>query len=165
MFALLPLFLCTSPLHALQDSSAKPAKKSAQKSQTKSSAPSRKSPLKPNPTTVEEGATSAGAKALVGKPTPVWPVKTAAPLPGSILPGKRIVAYYGNPLAKKMGVLGEYPKEEMFAKLDHEVAAWTKADPTTPVQPALHLIAVVAQGDSGKDGMYRLRHSKNLIEK
>ena len=168
MFALLPLFLCTSPLSALQDSSKKATKKSTQQSSAKTSAPSKKpskSPLKPNPTTAEEGATSAGAKALVGKASPVWPVKTAAPLPGSILPGKRIVAFYGNPLSKKMGVLGEYPKDEMFAKLNHEVAAWTKADPTTPVMPALHLIAVVAQGDSGKDGKYRMRHSKNLIEK
>ncbi len=163
MVALLPLFLLTSPLPALQDSSAKPTKKPA----TEPSATSKKtkSPLKPNPTTVDEGATSAGAKALHGKPTPVWPVKAPPPLPGSILPGKRIIAFYGNPLAKKMGVLGEYPKDEMFARLDHEVAAWTKADPTTPVIPALHLVAVVAQADAGKDGMYRLRHGKALIER
>jgi hypothetical protein len=121
--------------------------------------------MKANPTTVDEGATSAGARALHGRPTPVWPVKAAEPLPGSILPGKRIVAFYGNPLSKKMGVLGEYPKEEMFAKLDREVAAWNRADPSTPVQPALHLIAVVAQGDSGTDGKYRMRHSKALIER
>ena len=31
-----------------------------------------------------------------------------------------------------MGVLGEYEPEEMLRKLDAEVAAWTKADPTTP---------------------------------
>jgi hypothetical protein len=94
-----------------------------------------------------------------------WPVKTAEPLPGSILPGKRIVAYYGNLLSKKMGVLGEYEPEEMLRKLDTEVAAWTKADPTTPVQPALHLIAVVAQGAPGKDGRYRLRMDSALIER
>ncbi|MEO5902929.1 MAG: hypothetical protein ABIQ55_02840, partial [Gemmatimonadaceae bacterium] len=41
-----------------------------------------------------------------------WPVKTVAPLPGSILPGKRIVAYYGNPLSKKMGILGELPPDQ-----------------------------------------------------
>lgn len=47
-----------------------------------------------------------------------WPVKTEAPLPGSILPAKRIVAYYGNPLSKKMGVLGEYAPNDMLARLD-----------------------------------------------
>ena len=94
-----------------------------------------------------------------------WPVKGPEPLPGSILPAKRIVAYYGNPLSKKMGVLGEYPAPEMLARLDKEVAAWTKADPTHPVQPALHLIVVVAQGAPGRDGMYRLRMPDTLIEK
>src|SRR6478672_4582164 len=47
-----------------------------------------------------------------------WPVKTAAPLPGSILRAKRIVAFYGNPLSKRMGVLGEYDPPTMLAKLD-----------------------------------------------
>ncbi len=85
-----------------------------------------------------------------------WPKKYPAPLPGAILPYKRIVAYYGNPLSKRMGVLGEYPKDEMLRRLKAEVARWEKADPHTPVQPALHLIAVVAQGDPGKSGKYRM---------
>ena len=93
-----------------------------------------------------------------------WPVKTAAPLPGSILPGKRIVAYYGNPLSKKMGILGELPPDQMLARLDKEVAAWQRADPSTPVQPALHLIVVVAQGAPGRDGKYRLRMADSLVE-
>jgi hypothetical protein len=94
-----------------------------------------------------------------------WPVKGPNPLPGSILPGKRIVAFYGNPLSTKMGVLGEYAPQEMLRKLDAEVAAWNKADPGTPVQPALHLIAVVAQDSPGKDGKYRLRMDSAVIER
>jgi hypothetical protein len=64
-----------------------------------------------------------------------------------------------------MGILGELPPNEMLARLDKEVAAWNKADPSTPVQPALHLIVVVAQGAPGRDGMYRLRMPDTLIEK
>ena len=94
-----------------------------------------------------------------------WPVKGPAPLPGAILPGKRIVAYYGNPLSKRMGVLGEYEPDDMLRRLDTEVAAWNRADPKTPVQPALHLIAVVAQAGPGRDGKYRLRMDSVLIEK
>jgi len=94
-----------------------------------------------------------------------WPVKGPAPLPGSILPGRRIVAYYGNPLSKRMGILGEIPPDQMLARLDREVAAWNKADPSTPVQPALHLIVVVAQGAPGRDGKYRLRMPDTLVEK
>ena len=94
-----------------------------------------------------------------------WPVKGPDPLPGSILPGKRIIAYYGNPLSKRMGVLGEYEPEHMLSMLDAEVKAWTLADPSTPVQPALHLIAVVAQAGPGSDGMYRARMPDELIER
>src|SRR5947208_1834974 len=43
-----------------------------------------------------------------------WPAKTAYPNPGAILPFKRIVAYYGNLYSKNMGVLGEYPPNEML---------------------------------------------------
>ena len=96
----------------------------------------------------------------------LWPAKNLPPvLPGSVLPARRIVAYYGNPLSKRMGVLGEYPVDQMLAKLDREVAAWTAADPAHPAQPALHLIATVAQGAPGKDGMYRYRVHPELIEK
>ena len=105
------------------------------------------------------GTVRSGVKAEASWPTP------PAPLPGAILPAKRIVAFYGNPLSKKMGVLGEYPTDVMLAKLDSEVAKWRKADPSTPVQPALHLIAVVAQGSPGRDGKYRLRMDSALIEK
>jgi len=94
-----------------------------------------------------------------------WPVKGPEPLPGSILPAKRIIAYYGNPLSKRMGVLGEYEPRQMLSMLDAEVKAWALADPSTPVQPALHLIAVVAQAGPGPDGMYRARMPDALVER
>jgi hypothetical protein len=92
-----------------------------------------------------------------------WPVNGPAPLPGAILPQKRIVAYYGNPKSKKMGALGEYPKDEMLRRLKMEVAKWEKADPSLPVQPALHLVAVVAQGEPGTSGKYRMIHPDELV--
>jgi hypothetical protein len=98
-------------------------------------------------------------------PEPVWPVPGPPPLPGSVLPAKRIVAFYGNPLSKRMGILGELPPKQMLAKLDTEVAAWERADPSTPVQRALHLIAVVAQGDAGRDGKYRMKMRDTLVER
>jgi hypothetical protein len=98
-----------------------------------------------------------------GMESTAWPVKTQQPLPGSILPARRIVAFYGNPLSKKMGILGELPPDQMLARFDKEIAAWRKADPSHPVIPALHLIAVVAQGAPGRDGKYRLRMTDSLI--
>jgi hypothetical protein len=111
-----------------------------------------------------DSAAFASAVAFGRRQLAKWP-EPPTPLPGSILPAKRIVAFYGNPLSKRMGVLGEYPPEVMLAKLDTMVRQWNEADPTTPVQPALHLIAVVAQGAPGKDGMWRSRMDSAMIEK
>lgn len=95
----------------------------------------------------------------------LWPPAMPAALPGSILPAKRIIAYYGNPRSVRMGILGEFEPEEMLRKLDAEVAEWKRLDPQHPAQPALHLIAVVAAGDKGFDGKYRNRMDSTLIEK
>jgi hypothetical protein len=95
----------------------------------------------------------------------LWPVKGPAPLPGSILPRKRIVAFYGNPLSRRMGILGEFDPDVMLRKLDDEAAAWSRADPSTPVQPALHLIVLVANASPGPSGKYRTRHDSAMIEK
>ena len=86
-----------------------------------------------------------------------WPVKSAYPLPGAILPFKRIVAYYGNFYSTRMGILGELPPDEMLAKLKAEIKNWQAADTTIPVVPALQYIAVSAQYSPGKTKKYRMR--------
>jgi hypothetical protein len=93
-----------------------------------------------------------------------WPVEGPAPLAGAILPNRRIIAYYGNPLSKRMGALGEFEPQDMLRRLDREVQKWQAADPATPVQPALHLIAVVAQGDPGPTGKYRAIMRDTMVE-
>lgn len=94
-----------------------------------------------------------------------WPVKTVYPNAGALLPFHRIVAYYGNLYSKGMGILGEYSEDTMLAKLGEEVKKWEAADPSTPVIPALHYIAVVAQAGAGKDGKYRTRMPDKEIDK
>jgi hypothetical protein len=84
-----------------------------------------------------------------------WPVASPKPLPGALLPERRVLCYYGNPNSSRMGVLGEYPKDEMLTRLDREVAKWNQADPAHPVMPCLHMVAVVAQGEAGTSGHYR----------
>lgn len=104
----------------------------------------------------------------VTQPTPridKWPVKTVYPNVGAILPFNRIIAYYGNLYSKKMGALGEFEESIMLAKLQNEVAKWNKADPETKSIPALHYIAVVAQGSAGSDGKYRFRMPDTEIQK
>jgi len=85
--------------------------------------------------------------------------------PGSLLPGCRIVAYYGNPMSKRMGILGEIHPDSMLARLAKQAAAYQAVDPTRPVLPALELIATVAQGAPGKSGLYRARMPDSLIER
>ncbi len=92
-----------------------------------------------------------------------WPTIDGAP--GALLPGKRIIAYYGNPHSKKMGVIGEYAEPEMLAMFDRTVQEWNQADPSTPVMPAIHLVTVVAQGAPGADRMWRRREDASMIEK
>ena len=93
-----------------------------------------------------------------------WPVKTAYPLPGALLPYHRIIAFYGNLYSKRMGILGELPKDSMFKKLKQEVAAWQAADPTVKTIPSLHYVAITAQGMPGKDGKHRMRMPFHQID-
>jgi len=95
-----------------------------------------------------------------------WPVPGAPePLPGAILPEHRIVAFYGNPLSKRMGILGELDPDEMLRRLEETATEWAKADPDRKVLPALHLISVVAQGYPGPARKYRLQMPDTIIER
>ncbi len=102
----------------------------------------------------------------IGDKSGKW-LSLKAPYPnvGAILPFKRVIAYYGNFYSKRMGILGELPEAEMLEKLKSEVEKWEQADSLTPVQPAIHYIAVTAQRSPGKDEKYRQRMSDAQIGK
>lgn len=87
------------------------------------------------------------------------------PLPGALFPGCRVVAYYGNPLSRRMGILGEIAPDSMLARLERQADAYARADSTVHVVPALELIAIVAQAGAGRDGLYRARMPDTLIER
>jgi hypothetical protein len=95
---------------------------------------------------------------------PLWPVKTVYPNAGALLPFNRIVAYYGNFYSAGMGVLGEYPDNQLLSMLASTSAQWAADDPTTPVLPAIQYIAVVAQATPGADGKYILRMPDSQID-
>jgi hypothetical protein len=86
-------------------------------------------------------------------------------LPGSLLPGCRVVAYYGNPMSRRMGILGEIKPDSMLARLAKQAAAYAAVDSARPVLPALELIATVAQAGPGKSGLYRARMPDTLISR
>jgi hypothetical protein len=96
-------------------------------------------------------------------PTPApTPTPMPPPEPTPVLATRRLVTYYGNPLADVLGVLGEAPVPRMLDRLRQQSLAY-EAD-GRPVQPALHLIATVAQAAAGDDGMYRYRMPAETIE-
>lgn len=100
-----------------------------------------------------------------GDTTGRWPVKSAPyPYEGAVLPYWRVVAYYGNLYSGRMGVLGEYPPQQLWAKLRSELRKWEEADPSTPVKPAIHYIVTTAQGDPGRDSLYRMRMPRKQID-
>lgn len=88
------------------------------------------------------------------------------PVAGTVAGGAgcRVIAYYGTPQSKKMGVLGATPKVEMLANLVTKTQTWQAADPATPTKCALELIAIVAQAEPGQNKLHRARMSASKID-
>ncbi len=119
-------------------------------------------PVEPKPA---EPKPAAPAAARVGPPPPALPAAERERLAReAVLPRRRIVAYYGTPLSRGMGILGELPPKEMLARLKATVAEWQKADPSTPVVPALQVIVSAAAGTPGPEGKYRTRAPARVIQ-
>jgi len=95
----------------------------------------------------------------------LWPVKTVYPEGGALLPFTRVVAYYGNFYSTGMGILGEYPPQEVLQRLTKAAQYWQIADPSTHVIPAIDYIAITAQASAGSDGKYRFRMPATQIDK
>jgi hypothetical protein len=84
--------------------------------------------------------------------------------PTSVLDKHLLVTWYGNPWTGRMGVLGRLQGKALADGLKKQAAAYAKVT-TKPVLPAYELIAVVAQGAPGADGMYRRRESRDVIDR
>ncbi|NNF28928.1 MAG: hypothetical protein HKN73_17010 [Gemmatimonadetes bacterium] len=81
-----------------------------------------------------------------------------------ILPGHRVVAFYGNPRSPRMGILGALPSDSMLARLRDQAKEYAAVDPGTPILPALHLVTVVAQRQPGPSGLYRNRMPSAVVD-
>lgn len=81
----------------------------------------------------------------------------------SVLSDSLIVAWYGNPRTGLMGVLGQFTGEELASRLRRQANAYSPHTNKTIV-PAYELIAVVALGSPGADGLYRRRETTEVID-
>ena len=120
----------------------------------------------PTSTTVEP---SPAPTAVASVGTPAFVPAGPAPAevvgePGAIFPANRVLAYYGHPHDPNMGILGEYPREELLRRLRAEAANYEAADPSRPVVPAFEVIATVAQRDPGFDGTYILDTDRATLD-
>lgn len=99
-----------------------------------------------SPTPASAGGGTVGQAAKPKPPTE---------LPGGgrrIFPDRRVVAFYGNPAAAELGVLGIGKPSEMMAKLRRQAKPYARK--TRPILPALELISSIAANAPGRDGRY-----------
>ncbi len=103
----------------------------------------------------QENATPGSELAELPVSTPEQETEfSTANLEGAIFPHYRVISYYGFPGEELMGILGEYPPDELLVHLQQQAAAFEEADPTRPTKLALEVITSVAQGWQGEDGDY-----------
>jgi hypothetical protein len=84
--------------------------------------------------------------------------------PNGLLSDARILTFYGFPGDENMGILGEYDKETVLAKLREQAAAYEAADPSKPVLIGMEVIASVAQKDPQADGSYLLDTPSEVLD-
>jgi hypothetical protein len=93
-------------------------------------------------------------------PTP----RPLAELPGggrTIFPGRRIVAFYGNPADDELGALGIGSPRSAGRRLLAQAKAYDR--PRRKVLPVMELLADVANADPGDDGLYRRQETDRVI--
>jgi len=105
----------------------------------------------------KSSAKRTSATAGASRATPAQATKPAPlpELPGGgrrIFPDRRVVAFYGNPTAAALGVLGIGKPSTMVAKLRRQAKSYARK--TRPILPALELISSIAANAPGNDGRY-----------
>ena len=80
-----------------------------------------------------------------------------------IFPRYRIVGFYGAPNDPALGALGIGKPAKMAARLRKQSRGYRRGG--RPILPAFELIATVASGAPGDDGMYSYRQPKAVIDR
>ena len=101
-------------------------------------------------------------------PLPKPPARPSRPVPAhqptSVLDKHLLVTWYGSPWTGRMGVLGRLHGRELADGLKKQADAYAKVS-SKQVLPAYELIATVAQPQPGRDGRYRRRESREVIDR
>lgn len=81
----------------------------------------------------------------------------------TILPRDRVVAYYGNPRADSLGVLGIGSPNREAERLEKQAKPYER--PGRPVLPALELISTLVVEEPGEDGEYSDHEEASVIRR
>jgi hypothetical protein len=101
-----------------------------------------------------------------GRTNDAWPVAGPPARPGAILPHRRIVAYYGNPLSTAHGHSGRARRvADAGTRLDGEVSAWRAPIQPRRCSPRSTSSRWSRRPIAGRDGKYRAKMADTLIER
>ena len=81
----------------------------------------------------------------------------------TLLPDRRIVAFYGAPQDEELGTLGIGSPASAARRLEKQAARYARPD--RPVLPAMELIAVTAAAHPGEGGRYNTRQDDAVIRR
>jgi hypothetical protein len=81
----------------------------------------------------------------------------------TILPNQRVVAFYGAPQDRELGVLGIGPPRVAARKLERQSRPY--ASRGRPVLPAFELIAAIVTGEPGDGGDHSIRQEPATIRR
>jgi hypothetical protein len=99
---------------------------------------------------------------------PGLPGTSIAPAPNPhferVLDNNLLVTWYGNPWSERMGILGRLEGSALAAGLKRQADAYAAVS-KKKVVPAYELVAVVGQPQPGRDGQYRRRESRQVIDR
>ncbi len=105
---------------------------------------------------VTDGSAEESAAVVPDLNLQLAPVVEEPTTSGGLLPGNRILSFYGFPGNEKMGVLGEYDMARLLELLREQAREYEEADPSKPVILAFEVVASVAQQLPQADGSYLL---------
>jgi hypothetical protein len=83
---------------------------------------------------------------------------------GSVLDKHLLVSWYGNPWSQRMGILGRLEGAALAEGLKRQAAGYAAATRKS-ILPAYELVSIIAQGEPGRDGRYRRRESREVIDR
>jgi hypothetical protein len=83
--------------------------------------------------------------------------------PPAAIGGRRLVAFYGVPIGRGLGILGAHEVTTTLRLLRDTAEAYRQVDPCVEVVPVFHTVVTIADAHPGEDGDYSHRLSPETL--